>query len=233
MGRSSEGIMRGFLVAALLAAFVVTDGLPVDQTMGQDINTIEMLLQVESMEFSSPVLPLTVAKSACQAGWLETKKQCNIMTASTSETSDMLKGAIKAAGESVLSSVMRAVGDHADKAAKAEAATPATNATAAEGSSLERAVRSKLASARLGENADAMADAPSPAAMKTLAHMSCQALWQVVESVCTKVDSAAEEGHGAVAETAKAEGKGFTERTQVLAHTDIPEDKADAPAAPA
>lgn len=226
--------MRSLLVAALLAAFVVTDGLPVmDHTLGS-IGEIESLVEVESMELSSPVLPLTVAKSACQAGWLETKKQCNIMTASTSETGDMLKGAIKAAGESVLSAVMRAVGDHADKAAKAEEAatsTNGTNTTATKGEpSLERTVRSKLAFARLGETADSMADAPSPEAMKTLAHMSCQALWQVVESVCTKVDTAAEEGHGAVAETAKAEGKGFTDRTQVLAHTDIPEAQEGTPA---
>merc|ERR1711908_80621 len=240
MGKQAKRKMRSLLAAAacvLLTAFVVTDGLPVGDITTADDSLLE-LLEVQAMEFSSPVLPLTVAKSACQAGWLETKKQCNIMTASTSETKDMLKSAIKTAGESVLASVMRAVGDHAEKAKAAEAAAPAGNSTNATAtttqSSLERTVRSKLASARLGENADAMEDAPSPAAMKTLAHMSCQALWQVVESVCTKVDTAAEEGHGAVASTAAAEGKSFTDRTQVLANTDIPDAKeTPAPAPPA
>lgn len=228
-------IVRG-AACLLIAAFVFSDGMPVtqDQTLPDGL---EMLVEVK--QASSPALPLTVAKSACQAGWLETKKQCNIMTASTSESADTLKSSIKVAGESVLASVMKAVGDHAEaqkkheataaKAAKSGNSTQSGNATMV----LESAVRSKLASVRLGENADAMDDAPSPAAMKTLAHMSCQALWQVVESVCTKVDSAAEEGQSAVAQMAASEGKGFTERTQSLANTDIPEEKKAAAATPA
>merc|ERR1711988_1007282 len=75
MGKQAKRKMRSLLAAAacvLLTAFVVTDGLPVGDITTADDSLLE-LLEVQAMEFSSPVLPLTVAKSACQAGWLEKK----------------------------------------------------------------------------------------------------------------------------------------------------------------
>jgi len=227
-------------VLALLALTVAGVEVPVDQSatlvfpgegdmLGQEVGDAS-LAQIQEdafgMESDAPQ-PLNMAKKACQAGWLETKKQCNIVTASVTETTALVKIQIKAAGVAVRKAV--------EKTLAAPLSAAATNTTSMSMFALRMQARDMSESfRRLGENVNAAikaaSDPDATAVKKTLAHMACQAMWQQVETLCTKADAKADDGAAAVTETIKDEGKLFEEKGNKIAGTGVEPAPAPAPA---
>lgn len=167
--------------------------------------------------------PLKMAKTACQAAWLETKKQCNVITVSSKESLGLLKIQIKAGGEAIQKAVLKTL--------TPDSTSAVSNSTEV---SLLKVRARKMAAAfeRLGEDLDeADENVDQTAIKKTLAHMACQSFWQQVESLCTKADQKSDDSADAVTVAIKEEGKEFESKASTVAST--APDPTPAPAPPA
>jgi len=216
-------LLAMMLLAGAVPDMVSTEAVSEGRQIEEDITlTSASLEQIQEEAFGESIpAPLEMAKKACQAGWLETKKQCNLVTASTTETMALLKIQIKSAGAAIGQAVLATIKE-----------TSSSNSTSANSTGVEyRALRLRVsqmteAFERLGESVDMAAhNADETAQKKTLAHMACQAMWQQVEALCTKADQKSDEGVEQVKETIKTEGDTFETKGNTVA------DKATTPAA--
>lgn len=154
--------------------------------------------------------PLKMAKTACQAAWLETKKQCNVITVSSKETLPLLKIQIKAGGEAIQKAVLKTLTPDS---------TSVSNSTEAS-LLIVRAHKMAAAFEQLGEDLnEADGNVDQTAVKKTLAHMACQAFWQQVESLCTKADQKSDDSADAVTVAIKEEGKEFESKASTVVGT--------------
>lgn len=240
MARPSVLAAALVLLAMMLMAGAVPDVVHSTEAAGQDLELVgedagdASLEQIKQEVFGEAIRggdtemairggnSLQMAKKACQAGWLETKKQCNLVTASTTQTMALLKIQIKAAGAEIGKEVLATI------ETSSSSNSTSGNLTAVEYRALRlRVTKMTEAFERLGETVDMVTHNVDETAMKkTLAHMACQVMWQEVEALCTKADQKADDGVAAVTEAIKTSSSTFEQRGITVA------DKSDAPSMP-
>jgi len=202
----------------LLATLLLADGSPIMRDM-------TLLGEAESLGVADPTpaqigesvreaeLPLTLAKKACQATWLGTKKACAEMVSDAGKKSmQEMRDAIKVAGQKISEAALSKIPG---------------NTTSVEILALGTKIRREYS--QLGESLNSMdLEGVDPKeAEKTLSHTACQILWQSVESMCAHLDNSAEEGKSAVAATARSQAAQIVSRAQSAAKIEI---KVPAPA---